>query len=89
LAANYALAQNYPNPFNPSTVIDAELAVGGTVKLVVYDLLGRVVATLADGRYAAGKYSFKFNAKGLSSGVYFYRLSAGSFSQTRKLYLLR
>jgi hypothetical protein len=89
IVKGYSLSQNYPNPFNPTTVISAEWAVGSTVKLVVYDLLGRVVATLADGRYAAGKYSFRFDAKGLSSGIYFYRLTAGSFSQTRKLCLLR
>ena len=61
----FALQQNYPNPFNPSTVISCQLPVAGHVKLVVYDLLGREVAVLADGQFAAGEYSFRFDGSRL------------------------
>jgi hypothetical protein len=79
--------QNYPNPFNPETVISGEWETASDVTLAVYDLLGREVAVLADGRYPAGKYSFSFNATGLASGVYYYRLTAGPWSMTRAMLL--
>jgi hypothetical protein len=85
----YQLHQNYPNPFNPTTVIKGRWAVTSEVKLVVYDILGRDVATLASGRFPAGEYSFVFDAKGLASGVYFYRLTAGSFTAVQKMILVR
>ncbi len=83
------LDQNYPNPFNPTTVIRGQWTGDSNVRLVVYDVLGRQVATLADGRYAAGKYSFTFNANGLASGVYYYRLQAGNFTATKAMLLVR
>jgi len=86
---NYELSQNYPNPFNPSTTIRYSIPNSGKVKLVVYDVLGREVKTLINQEQNAGTYSVDFNAEGLSSGVYFYRLSSGQFSETRKLILLR
>ncbi|MGA9119984.1 MAG: glycoside hydrolase family 44 protein [Bacteroidota bacterium] len=81
------LDQNYPNPFNPKTVVSGQWTVDSKVRLVVYDLLGREVAVLANGRYPAGKFSFTFDAKNLSSGVYFYRLTAGNFVSTRAMVL--
>jgi hypothetical protein len=87
LPQGYALQQNYPNPFNPSTTINCQLPVAGKIKLVVYDLLGREVATLADGHYPAGQHSFRFDGGRLSSGVYFCRLMAGSFVSTTKMIL--
>ncbi len=87
--AAFELYQNYPNPFNPSTVITYQLPARIMVTLKVYDVLGRQVATLIAGRENAGNYSVTFDASGLSSGVYFYRLQAGSFSQTKKFLLLK
>ncbi len=85
----FALAQNYPNPFNPKTVISGQWTADSNVRLVVYDLLGREVAVLANGRYPAGRYSFTFDGRKLASGVYFYRLTAGAFSAVRNMLLVR
>ncbi len=87
--AGFALEQNYPNPFNPKTVISGQWTVNSDVRLVVYDALGRQVATLANSRFPAGRYSFAFDGANLASGVYFYRLTAGSFSAVRKMLLVR
>jgi subtilisin family serine protease len=86
---SFELHQNYPNPFNPSTKINYSLPASSKVSLVVYDILGRKIKTLVNEFQNAGKYNVDFNAEHLSSGVYFYRLSAGRFSETRKLLLLR
>ncbi|MFN3426676.1 MAG: T9SS type A sorting domain-containing protein [Candidatus Thermochlorobacter sp.] len=85
----FELFQNYPNPFNPSTVIGFTLPVASEVSLKVYDMLGREVATLVEGRQAAGQYQVPFTATGLASGVYFYRLQAGSFVETKKMMLVK
>jgi hypothetical protein len=89
----FALSQNYPNPFNPSTMISYQLAVNSHVTLKVYNVLGQEVATLVNDRQEAGSYTVSFNtSKGtlsLSSGVYFYRLNAGSFVSTKKLILMK
>jgi hypothetical protein len=85
----YRLEQNYPNPYNPSTVVSCQWPVASEVKLVVYDILGRKVAVLADGRYPAGRYTFTFEADGLASGLYFCRLTAGVFIHTVKMTLVR
>jgi len=90
--AAFALSQNYPNPFNPSTVISYSLEKAGMVSLRVYNMLGQEVATLVNGPQEAGVYSVPFNtskALGLSSGVYVYRLEAGSFVSTKKLVLMK
>ncbi len=85
----FGLDQNYPNPFNPTTVVSYQLSVASNVKLVVYDILGREVSVLVNERKNAGSYEVTFDAGGLASGVYFYRLTAGSFTQTRKMAVMR
>jgi hypothetical protein len=93
----FALEQNYPNPFNPTTVISYQLPVASEVSLKVYDVLGREVMTLVNGRQEAGAYNFNFNASNLSSGVYFYRLqasatngaSSSNFVSTKKMMLVK
>jgi photosystem II stability/assembly factor-like uncharacterized protein len=91
-ATGFALAQNYPNPFNPSTKIKFSIPVGtghAPSVLKVYDILGREVRTLVDENLQPGSYDVTFDATGLASGVYLYRLQAGEFSQTKRLLLLR
>ena len=85
----FMLCQNYPNPFNPSTIIKYELPTSSMVRLSVYDILGREVSVLANERKEAGVHHVQFSAAGLSSGVYFYRMQAGEFTQTRKLLLTK
>lgn len=85
----FELMQNYPNPFNPATVISYQLPVGSDVTLKVYDVLGNEVAILFDDYKPVGKYEVEFRASSLTSGVYFYRLQAGNFMQTKKMVLLR
>ncbi|MFN3695315.1 MAG: T9SS type A sorting domain-containing protein [Ignavibacterium sp.] len=89
LPAYFSLAQNYPNPFNPNTKISWQSPVGSHQTLKVYDVLGNEVATLVNEERPAGSYEVDFNAAGLSSGIYFYRLQAGSFVETKKMILLR
>jgi Secretion system C-terminal sorting domain len=83
---NFELQQNYPNPFNPKTIINYELRID--VKLMVYDALGREVQTLVNGSPKVGRHSVTFDASGLTSGIYYYKLTAGNFKQTRKMLLL-
>lgn len=85
----FELLQNYPNPFNPSTVIQYKLAKSGSVRLTVYDITGRQVATLINQTQGAGVYLVRFNAAQLASGIYFYRLQADGFNQIRKMLLIR
>jgi hypothetical protein len=85
----FALENNYPDPFNPSTTIGYRLPVRSHVTLLIYDMLGRAVATLVNGQQNAGTYSISFNAGGLASGAYFYRLQAGAFTETKKLTLIK
>ena len=85
----FMLQQNYPNPFNPSTRISFEVPVRSDVSLVVFNALGQEVETVAHGIHEAGRYEVEFNAVALPSGVYFYRLQAGEFTQTQKMMLLR
>ncbi len=86
---SYSLSQNYPNPFNPSTVINYSIPKSGLVTIKIYDVLGREVTTLVNEQKSAGNYFVQFSGSHLSSGIYFYRLTAGSFTQTKKLVLLK
>jgi hypothetical protein len=85
----FSLSQNFPNPFNPSTIISYQLPVSSKVIIKIYDALGKEVETLVNEEKPAGKYELNFNAINLPSGVYLYKLQAGSFVQTRKMILLK
>jgi hypothetical protein len=85
----YALLQNYPNPFNPATTIEFHLPADEKVTLTIYDILGKEVKTVLNQTMAAGKHSVVWNAAQAPSGIYFYRLTAGGFTKTRKLLLLK
>jgi hypothetical protein len=101
----FLLSQNYPNPFNPTTTMRYTVAgvvapsgaflsgvegrVTSNVKLAVYDILGREVAVLVDEQKAPGRYQVEFDGMKLSSGVYFYRLNAGNYVETKRMMLLR
>jgi hypothetical protein len=89
LPKEYALEQNYPNPFNPLTVIRYSLPVNSHVVLKIYNVLGQVVATLVDEIEEAGYKSVTWNANNIASGVYFYRLQAGTFTKTNKMLILK
>jgi len=89
IANKYTLDQNFPNPFNPTTNINFTLANSGNVKLTVFNVLGQEVATLLNGYKSAGSYTVDFNASTLSSGVYFYALTAGSFTDVKKMVLMK
>jgi len=85
----YELSQNYPNPFNPSTTIEFSIPSDATVNLKIYDILGKEVAILANDYRSAGTYIVNWNASNFSSGVYFYKLNAGNFTQTKKMFLAK
>jgi hypothetical protein len=85
----FVLYQNYPNPFNPSTSIQYAISSMQFVTLKVYDLLGSEVVTLVNEEKPTGTYEIEFNAAKYPSGVYFYRLQAGSFVETKKMILLK
>ena len=87
--ATFALEQNFPNPFNPSTKINFSLPVEGFVTLDVYNSIGQKVATLVNETKTAGTYAVNFNASDLTSGIYFYKISSGNFSETKKMILLK
>jgi hypothetical protein len=90
---DFYLAQNYPNPFNPSTNIRYQIPEAGFVKLKIYDVLGREVATLVEEEKPAGSYEIEFRSildnKPLTSGIYLYKLSADSFTETKKMILIK
>ena len=86
---DYSLSQNYPNPFNPQTNIKFTLPKRENVTLKVYNMLGSEVKTLAEGVHNAGEYNVIFDGSNLSSGIYFYTLRTSSFTQTRKMILVK
>ena len=85
----FYLHQNYPNPFNPITSIQYAVSSRQFVSLKVYDVLGNEIANLVNEEKAAGIYEINFNSNNLSSGIYFYKLQAGSFVETKKMVLLK
>ncbi|MDZ7723884.1 MAG: GDSL-type esterase/lipase family protein [candidate division KSB1 bacterium] len=87
--AGYQLGQNYPNPFNPTTHIEFELPEQSDVKLVLYDVTGRTVATLADGPFSADYHTVTFDASNLATGIYFYKLKTNDFTHVKKLMLIK
>jgi hypothetical protein len=89
ISNDFELLQNFPNPFNPTTTISFSLPSRSFVSLKVFDLLGKEVATIISEEMPVGKYSKQWNAANVSSGVYFYRLQAGTFTEIKKLVLLR
>ncbi|MBV6478388.1 MAG: hypothetical protein HGGPFJEG_01142 [Ignavibacteria bacterium] len=85
----FDMSQNYPNPFNPSTKINYDIPVDGKVTIALYDISGREIAKLVNEVKPAGYYTVQFNASNLSSGMYFYRISAGDFVSTKKMVLIK
>lgn len=85
--ASYALSDAYPNPFNPSSTIRFELPEPAHVRVTIYDALGRVVQRLVDDEFAPGAYEIMLDASSLASGTYFYRMQAGSFDETKSIFL--
>jgi hypothetical protein len=85
----FSLSQNYPNPFNPATVIKYSLPKASQVKLVIYDLTGREVMTLVNGMKQPGYYEARFDGTNIASGVYFYKISAGDFTDVKKMVLVK
>jgi len=86
---SYALYQNYPNPFNPTTKIKFDIPSSGNVQINIYDISGRLVSALVNKTMKAGKYEAEFDARNLSSGVYFYKLMSGKFTYTKKMVLVK
>ena len=89
LPNEFALQQNYPNPFNPSTNISFSLPQASNVKLTVYNILGQQVLQLVNSRMTAGTHTIQFNASNLASGMYMYRIEAGSFVQNKRMTLIK
>ena len=85
----FKLFSNYPNPFNPITKIKFDIAKNTNAKLLVYDVLGRVVETLVNGELKAGRYEVDFDGYSLSSGVYFYKLVTSDFVDTKKMLMIK
>ena len=85
----FSLSQNYPNPFNPTTKIDFDLPKDGKVSIVIFDITGREIANLVNEVKTAGYYTLQFNASNLASGMYFYKITAGSFTAVKKMVLIK
>jgi photosystem II stability/assembly factor-like uncharacterized protein len=89
IPSRFYLGQNYPNPFNPETNIKFQLAAAGFLRLSVFDILGREVSVLLNKDMNAGSYEVKWNSEGYSSGIYYYKLTSGEYSETRKMILIK
>jgi hypothetical protein len=89
VVSDFRLNQNYPNPFNPSTIISYQLPVKSFVSIKVFDILGKEVRTLVNEERDAGRYSFDFDGASLSSGIYFYQIKTGNFSDIKKMILMK
>ena len=88
-ATEFALEQNYPNPFNPSTKISYSIPKASNVKLTVFNLLGQEIQVLVNETKEAGIHEINFNAQSLNSGMYLYKIESGSFTQTKKMTLIK
>jgi flagellar hook assembly protein FlgD len=86
---NYSLEQNYPNPFNPSTNINFKLPESGLVNISIYDINGKLVEELINRNLSAGNHLIDWNAINYPSGIYFYRISAGNFTDVKKMILVK
>lgn len=89
IPSTFKIEQNYPNPFNPSTIIRFSVPENSNVTLIVYDILGNEVTTLLNEDKDAGWYNIRFDASGLASGVYIYKITAGTFTSTKKMLMLK
>jgi len=89
LPKEYSLSQNYPNPFNPETKIEFDLPNLSDVKLIVYDITGKTVATLVNQTLQPGRYQYRFGGDKFASGVYFYKITAGDYSAVKKMFLIK
>ena len=89
LPNQFSLSQNYPNPFNPTTQITFTLPKASNVTLTIYNVLGQQIATLVNGKNEPGAHSVSWNALNVPSGVYFYRIVAGDFVQTKKMVVMK
>jgi hypothetical protein len=89
IPTEFALHQNYPNPFNPVTTIQFDIPEAGEVRLDVYNILGKKVATLVQGRLEIGGYTVGWDAAGIASGIYYYRISSAKFTSTKKMILMK
>jgi hypothetical protein len=89
IPSKYSLSQNFPNPFNPSTKIEYSIPKSGLVTIKVYDILGKGIATLVNEIQSPGTYSVDFNGAELPSGIYFYRLQAGNYTETKQMILIK
>ena len=89
IPAEFSLKQNYPNPFNPSTKIGFTLPSESNVKISIYNLIGQKVAEVVNSKFTAGNHSIDFNGSNLSSGIYLYKIEAGSFSSVKKMQLIK
>jgi hypothetical protein len=87
--AEFSLKQNYPNPFNPTTKIGFTLPSESNVKISIYNLIGQKITEIVNSRFNAGNYSVDFNAADLSSGIYLYKIEAGSFTSVKKMQLMK
>ena len=85
----YKLHQNFPNPFNPTTTIKYQIPELSIVTIKIYDVLGNEIASLINEEKPAGNFEVEFNGEGLPSGIYFYRLQAGNFVETKKMVLMK
>ena len=89
IPTEFSLSQNYPNPFNPSTNITFALSKDSYVNLAVYDISGKLIQQLVDQQFAIGKHTVTFEASNLASGIYLYRIQAGSFTQIKRMALMK
>ena len=87
--AQFSIEQNYPNPFNPTTNLEFGISKMGFVSLKVYDVIGKEVATLVNESLSPGSYQVEFDGSNLTSGVYFYRMETGSFTDTKRMLLIK